>query len=202
MEKEYQKIKKESKNFKSIKNDDIKFQKNKKESNNGKGLKNGKFSKNNQTKLINPIKKKGKSLKKNPSLINNVLSFTKTNFYRKEKRNQNQPISSSTENLKIMSNQAEKCICKIKKNEITGTGFFCSIPFPDKYSPLPVLITNNHILEEEDIINGKEIKFSMKNGKFNFNIKIDNSRKTFTSKKYDITVIEIKKDDKLDLKTF
>ena len=64
MEKEYQKIKKESKNFKSIKNDDIKFQKNKKESNNGKGLKNGKFSKNNQTKLINPIKKKGKSLKK------------------------------------------------------------------------------------------------------------------------------------------
>jgi hypothetical protein len=56
----------------------------------------------------------------------------------------------------------EKCVCKIYlgNGKIgTGTGFFCEIPFHNKF--LPVLITNNHILDENDTKTGKIIKLSI-----------------------------------------
>ena len=53
------------------------------------------------------------------------------------------------------------CVCKIlKKNGIFGTGFFCKIPYyNDKQSlvKIPVLITNNHILNLNDIENDRII---------------------------------------------
>jgi len=42
------------------------------------------------------------------------------------------------------------------------TGFLCKISFPDSKKLLPVLITNNHVLEEKHILINKEIKFSLK----------------------------------------
>ena len=42
--------------------------------------------------------------------------------------------------------QMEKCRCKIEIDQDKGTGFFCNLPFPDKNKTLPVLITNNHII--------------------------------------------------------
>ena len=125
-------------------------------------------------------------------------------YYRKKKDIEGNPISIPTKALKVISDLSDKCICKIKLNEKgTATGFFCAIPFPDKFNRLPVLITNNHVLEGEDIIRGKIIKFSLNNEKLKYDIKIDKDRKKYTNEKYDITMIEIKKDiDKINLDSF
>ena len=81
-----------------------------------------------------------------------------------------------------------------------GTGFLCLITFLDKSNPLTVLITNNHILGKDDISIGKIINFDINDE--NFKIKIDNSIKTYTNKKYDITFIEIKKNVALNINKF
>ena len=47
-----------------------------------------------------------------------------------------------------------------KSDKITGTGFLCKIPFPNQFKLLPVLITNNHILNIDDIKNNKIINIS------------------------------------------
>ena len=66
-----------------------------------------------------------------------------------------QPIPVSIEGMKKIFFQLENCICQIyKKNDGTGTGFFCKISFQNKL--LQVLITNNHILEEKDIQNNEK----------------------------------------------
>ena len=85
----------------------------------------------------------------------------------------------------------ENCVCIIYlENGRKGTGFFSKIPFLNNY--LPVLITNNHVLNESDIENGKTIKLMINNTVKT--IKIDNSRKKYTNPDYgvDITIIEIK----------
>ena len=57
-------------------------------------------------------------------------------------------------------NQMKNNICKIKLGEEQGTGFFCKIPFPDKEKELKVLITNNHVINE-DILYKKDQKISI-----------------------------------------
>ena len=55
----------------------------------------------------------------------------------------------SFESTKTILGQMEKNICKLKvSNGGRGTGFFCKIPFPDNSNLLPVLITNNHVINE------------------------------------------------------
>ena len=123
--------------------------------------------------------------------------------YIKEKdlHNASEPVSIDI--LKTIIEQTEKSICKIKcSEEGSGTGFFCVIPFPDKFNLLPVLITNNHVLQKKDISKGKIIKFSLNNEKQFFEISIDSSRKAYTNEKYDITIIEIKKTDNLNVNDF
>ena len=89
-----------------------------------------------------------------------------------------QPIPVSIENTKKILFQMENCICKIYlKNGGIGTGFFCNIPFNNNL--LPVLITNNHVLNENDIDNNKIIKL-MINNKVK-KIEIDNLRKRYTN---------------------
>ena len=108
-----------------------------------------------------------------------------------EKLIEKQPIPVSIEGTKKILFQMEKCICKIYLEEgKKGTGFFCKIPF--KNNLLPVLITNNHILNENEIKNNKIIKISI-NNKVN-EIEIDSSRKIYTNsdENIDITIIEIK----------
>ena len=102
-------------------------------------------------------------------------------------------------NIKMnLDENSKQIIEKTKRGK--GTGFLCYIPFPDKIHLLPVLITNNHILNEEDISIGKKIKFSINNEEKFYEIIIDDSRKTFTKKQpYDITIVQLKPKDKLDL---
>lgn len=59
------------------------------------------------------------------------------------------------------------------------------------------LITNNHVLNESDTKIGNNFTFSLKNDESNNKIIFDNKRKTYTNKEYDITIIELKKNDGL-----
>ena len=95
---------------------------------------------------------------------------------------------------KIIS-QMKKCACKIYINGEKGTGFFTKIPY--KNDLLKVLITNNHILGENEIKNNKSLTITLNNEKVKKFIKINNNRKRYTNEILDITIIEIdeKKDD-------
>ena len=98
--------------------------------------------------------------------------------------------------------QMKHCACKIYKSEkITGSGFFCSIPLGNKNDSLPVLITNNHVLNKDDIVDGKTIKITLYNNKEIIKLKIDNSRKKITNEEFDFTIIEIKP-NKDNIKSF
>ena len=112
------------------------------------------------------------------------------------------PESIPTDKLKIIIEQTKTCICKIEcKDGGTTTGFLCNIPIPDKFNQL-VLITNNHAIKEEHIKKGNTIKFSLDNEELYFEIKIEDDRRVYTSNLYDITIIEIKEKDGLNLNSF
>ena len=86
----------------------------------------------------------------------------------------------------------ENYICKIKlKNGEIGIGFFCKIPF--KNYLLPVLITNNHILNKDDKDNTQIIINLITNNEER-KIEIGYSRKKYISSYNNIyiTIIEIK----------
>ena len=110
---------------------------------------------------------------------------------KQEKLIEEQPIPVSNEGNKTILFQMENCICKIYlKNIEKGTGFFCKIPFNNNL--LPVLITNNHVLNENDIEDNNIIKLNI--NKEIKEIKMDSLRKRYTNsdKNIDLTIIEIK----------
>ena len=101
----------------------------------------------------------------------------------------------SYESTQEIIHQMENCICKIKVENGQGTGFFCKIPFPDKFKFLTVLITNNHIIGEELL--------HQENAKIYYEIKQEttikeislNNRMKYTNRELDITILEIKEND-------
>ena len=82
----------------------------------------------------------------------------------------------------------KKCICKIENKNGSGTGFLCYIPF--KNEKLKVMMTNNHIINEDIIKNNKNIEISLNDNKEKIRINIE-KRKIYTSIKYDTTIIPI-----------
>ena len=75
---------------------------------------------------------------------------------------EDQPKPVSIQGTKKILFQLENCICQIyRKKGGKGTGFFCKILFQNKL--LPVLITNNHVLNEEDIKNNEIIELTIYN---------------------------------------
>ena len=101
-------------------------------------------------------------------------------------------------------NLVQKRVCKIKCGEGNGTGFFCNINMDEWDYSLRVraLITNRHVLNEDDIKPGKRINFSLNNDEEKYEIEIDKERKIYTSEIYDVTIIEIKDEDKLNKESF
>ena len=111
------------------------------------------------------------------------------------------PKAISYEEMKILFQKMETQMCKIECHDGGhGTGFFCNIQYD--WNLIKVLMTNNHVLNEEDISLGKKIRFSLKDETIYFEIEIDELRTIYTNKDYDITIIEIKKNDKIDQKAF
>ena len=71
----------------------------------------------------------------------------------------------STENI---LEQMRNKICYIKLIDGScGTGFFCKIPFPSADKLLPVLVTNNHLIDE---------KIKLKNSNKYKNISLNNRK--------------------------
>ena len=85
-------------------------------------------------------------------------------------------------------------ICKIYK--CNGTGFFCKISFKNKN--FKALITNSHLINKEYIKNNKIIKISLNDDKEEKDLEL-NKRKIFLSEIYDITIIEIKNSDNINV---
>ena len=118
----------------------------------------------------------------------------------KEKILKSHPDPISYECTQTILEQMKKNVCKLKISDGgRGTGFFCKIPFPDKEHLLPVLITNNHVINEfmlkreNEII---ELEFECeKKSKYLKNL---DERKKYTNKKIDITFIEIKEIDEIN----
>jgi len=100
-------------------------------------------------------------------------------------------------NRKKIINQMEKTICRLKIEDEQGTGFFCRIPFPNKKNMLPVLITNNHIINDKILYKNNEIitLYMQEIGKKNIDL---NNRLKYTNKEYDITIIELLEKDKIN----
>ena len=106
----------------------------------------------------------------------------------KEKLLDKYPKPVTIECTNIILNQMKECICKIKNKKGKGTGFFC------KYNNIKLMITNNHLIDEEILKENNNIIVSINDDKNEkINIKI-NDKKIYTSIKYDITIIEIKEE--------
>ena len=124
--------------------------------------------------------------------------LTKLNdSYRNLKRNLNRIFFDFT-NYKVILEQMENYVHIIKIGNKETIGFFCTIPLHKKNNNINVLITNNSTLNEE-IMKEKNIKILIE---FQKEKKIKEimltNRKYYTNKEYNTTIIEIKKEDKID----
>jgi hypothetical protein len=95
-------------------------------------------------------------------------------------------IKEVLDQIKKITYQMEKSVCKINNNKgAINTGFFCIIPLIKEKKYLPVLITNKHILDEEDLLPGKKIYCRMNDDKLDFSINMDKTRKIFIDEGHD-----------------
>ena len=117
--------------------------------------------------------------------------------YNKEICFKNQ-ISLSKDQTDKINEQLSYSICKILKKDSTGTGSFCLIPLSNKGIKLKALITNNHVLDIDEISPGSQIRILVNQGNYAKEIVIDANRKLYTNKEFDITIIEIKDSDNLN----
>ena len=106
------------------------------------------------------------------------------------------PIPISIKGTEKILEQMKKCVCKIKNDHAKGTGFFAKIPYNSEFKK--VLITCNHVLNENDIKKGNIIKVSINNEKEYKNIKIDDKRFIITNDILDTTIIEIEDKDEIE----
>jgi len=108
---------------------------------------------------------------------------------KKEKFIASSPEPVTLKGTEEIIDQMNNSVCRIYNNG-NGTGFFTKIPYKSKL--LPVLITNNHVINQDDILNNKDISLYLNNDKKIKTIKLDNNRLIYTNEKLDVTIIEIK----------
>jgi surface protein len=136
--------------------------------------------------------KEEKDLKDSTNLINSDLFEKPINIYT-EPGKPHPPFE-------IINKQLEVSLCRItNKNNKVGIGFFCAIPFPTFHDKLPVLITNNYVLEKDEISPGKKLNITL-NSKKKIELLLDDSRKIYN--KNEIIIIEINEKDGLDVNNF
>ena len=92
----------------------------------------------------------------------------------------------------------EKNIYKIKVGNDEGTGFFCKVPFPDQNNILKVLITANHVLYDKTLYNEEESISILINEEKQERLLSLSNRIKYSSWDYDISIIEIKEEDKIN----
>ena len=122
--------------------------------------------------------------------------------YIPEKKIENMANELSGEDTQKILSQMEVSICKILNKDGSGTGFFCTISIDKSSEEFKALITNNHVLNIEDIAPNKKIKITINNSYFSNIIVIDSKRRVYTSAEYDITIIELRESDNLQKVNF
>ena len=127
------------------------------------------------------------SLKKiNIKILLNIkmnLIFIKMIQIDKEKTLNKHPLPTTIDEIELILKQMKYNICTIKNKNGNETGFFCKI------SNIKLLITNNHIINQEIKKNNNNIiKVKLNDNKISKDIKI---KDYYTSIEYDTTIIEI-----------
>ena len=140
------------------------------------------------------------SLNNSYSQPENINGSPKQNINEKNIKGKVCPVDIvKNERIKI---QLRNCICKINEFQNVGTGFLCKIPYPNGWKYLPVLITNKNIINADKILN-KKIDIIFDDDKVEKEITITQNRKIYSSKKYNITIIEIfPQNDEIDERQF
>ena len=106
-------------------------------------------------------------------------------------------LKNNKKNEKKMKLNINSKICKIKIGKIPSIGFFSKIPFPDTNNMLPVFMTNNHIINKDLLDKAfANIEINIAEENKNRKLKLINRMK-YTNEEYDITIIEIKNEDKI-----
>jgi len=97
----------------------------------------------------------------------------------------------SLDNINKITEKMKFSICQVY-GDLTGTGFFCKIPYEGK--SVPVLMTNYHIISDDFLQNKKSFKISINNGEIYDTININENSKIYSSirDKYDIMIIKLK----------
>ena len=116
----------------------------------------------------------------------------------KEKNIKISPEPVSFKATETILSQMNNCVCRIYINNCEGAGFFTKIPY--KSQLLPVLLTNNHVIGQDDILYNNYFSIYLDNDKKTKRIQLDNNRLMYTNEKFDITIIEIKDNGKLNNK--
>ena len=120
------------------------------------------------------------------------LPSNKNNFSiideQKVKKGQNLTLKKT----KILYEKAEKSICEIFKDKGYGSGFFCKIKYSNQSNEI-YLITNNHVITKDMLINKENIEIKLNNKEIS--ILLNLNRRIWTNEEIDFTCIEILKDD-------
>ena len=106
------------------------------------------------------------------------------------------PYPVSMSGTETILNQMKNCVCKIKINQLYGTGFFCKIPY--KNETMNVLMTNYHVLDENFYGEKKTLNLFINDDKDVKILDLNIKRKTYFNKKYDLAMIELKENDNIN----
>ena len=90
--------------------------------------------------------------------------------YKKEKYITTSPEPVTLGATEKIIDQMNNSVCRID-NYGVGTGFFTKIPYKSKL--LPVLITNNHVIGKDDLMNNKIINIYINKNKISKKITLD-----------------------------
>ena len=132
------------------------------------------------------------NIENNGMNVLNQENVDEINIPKKKEYNDNDQIIVSSEQSEKVTRQSKQYICKITIGQKSGTGFLCKIPFPDESNCLPVLMTNDHVVNKKEL-DKKKLNISFNNGQINKIINISSERKIFSirNQAYDLTIIEI-----------
>ena len=102
----------------------------------------------------------------------------------------------TAESTQKILKQMKNCICKVKNNQIIGTGFFCRIPYKNN-TKINVLITSYQIIDDFYLNQNNQINLLLNDYNELKIINLDPSRKKFSTKDFNTTIIEIKQSDNI-----
>ena len=102
----------------------------------------------------------------------------------------------TAESTQKILEQMKNCICKVKNNQIIGIGFFCRIPYKNN-TKINVLITSYQIIDDFYLNQNNQINLLLNDYNELKIINLDPSRKIFSTKDFNTTIIELKQNDNI-----